>query len=460
MVGIREDFFKRMACFLGEEVKTFAEALSRSEFPALRVNTLKLTPKHFAERSPFPLEPVPWCPAGFVVPDIGARPALHPYHAAGLYYLQDPASMLAGVILDPQPGEWVLDLCAAPGGKATHLAARMQNRGVLVANDPNPRRVPVLARNLERMGVTCAVVLQEEPARLAQHFAGLFDRVLVDAPCSGEATLAHDPEARRRWSPKTIRKMAALQSHILKQAARLTRLGGYLLYATCTFSPEENEEVIASFLQAHPEFRLVEVKRHPLFDRGHPEWSRFSLPELVRAVRLWPHRGPGKGHFYALLRREGKETPFRPQPRDLLPPEAEKAYRNFCDQYLESLPAEEGLVLWREGIFRTSLPLEMLEGLRVLRPGWWLGSLKQEGFVPDHALALGIRTEQVNQVLSLSPSDPMLKAYLRGEELPLAGQEGWVLVAVEEFPVGWGYCRQGRLRNFYPRAWRLLGTGI
>ncbi|ACX52377.1 Fmu (Sun) domain protein [Ammonifex degensii KC4] len=455
MAGRWEDFLQRMACLLGEEVKPFAEALRRSEFPALRVNTLKLLPEHFAKRSPFPLEPVPWCPEGFVVPDIGARPALHPYHAAGLYYLQDPAAMLAGVLLDPRPGEWVLDLCAAPGGKATHLAARLQNCGVLVANDPNPRRVTVLARNLERIGVTCAVVLQEEPARLAQRFAGLFDRVLVDAPCSGEATLAHDPEARRRWSPKKLRSMAAWQGRILAEAARLTRPGGYLLYATCTFAPEENEEVIASFLEAHPEFRLVEVERHPLFDRGHPEWSRLPLPELARAVRLWPHRGPGKGHFYALLQKEGEETPPRPQPRNLLPLEAEKAYRTFCERHLKDAPAKEGLVLWWEGVYRVPLPLEMLEGLRVLRPGWWLGSFKQGKFVPDHALALGIKAKQANQVLSFSLSDPRLKAYLRGEELPLNAEEGWVLVAVEEFPLGWGYCRQGRLRNFYPRAWRL-----
>ncbi|RDV82998.1 RsmB/NOP family class I SAM-dependent RNA methyltransferase [Ammonifex thiophilus] len=455
MAGRWEDFLQRMARLLGEEVKPFAEALKRPEPPALRVNTLKLLPEHFAKRSPFPLDPVPWCPEGFVVLDARARPALHPYHVAGLYYLQDPAAMLAGVLLDPQPGEWVLDLCAAPGGKATHLAARMQNCGVLVANDPNPRRVTVLARNLERMGVTCAVVLQEEPARLAQRFAGLFDRVLVDAPCSGEATLAFDPEARRRWSPRTVCKMAALQSHILQHAARLIRPGGLLLYATCTFAPEENEEVIASFLRTHPEFHLVEVERHPLFDRGRPEWIHPYLPELARAVRLWPHRGPGKGHFYALLQREGEKASSHPHPGNSLPPEAAKAYRSFCERHLKGTPAEEGLILWREGIYRVPLPFKMLEGLRVLRPGWWLGIFKQGEFRPDHALALGMKTKQAKRVLSLLPSDPRLKAYLRGEEFPLDAEEGWVLIAVEEFPLGWGYCRQGKLRNFYPRAWRL-----
>lgn len=456
MARIPEEFLKRMASLLGEETEPFAQALCRPEPPAIRVNTLKVAPQRFAERSPFPLEPVPWCPEGFLVLDTEARPALHPYHAAGLYYIQDAAAMLSKDILAPQPGDWVLDLCAAPGGKTTHLAAAMQNRGVLVANDPNPRRLTVLARNLERMGVTCAVVLQEEPERLAERFAGLFDRVLVDAPCSGESTLASDPEARRRWSPKAICRMASLQSHILEQAARLVRPGGYLLYATCTFSPEENEEVIASFIREHPDFSLAEAKRHRLFDKGHPGWSRIPLPELELAVRLWPHRGPGKGHFYALLRRKEGTAPARPSnPCSFLTPEAEKAYLEFCERCLTAAPAADGLVIWNGGIYRTPLPLEMLAGLRLLRPGWWLGSLRDGRFVPDHALALGMRPGQAKSVLSFSPSDPHLRAYLRGEEIA-ATAEGWVLVAVEEFPLGWGYCRQGRLKNFYPRHWRLL----
>lgn len=453
MGGIPELFLERMTSLLREEVSQFAQALRLPGPPALRVNTLKITPASFAERSPFPLEQVPWCPEGFVVTDLQARPALHPYHSAGLYYLQDPAAMLAAVLLDPQPGECVLDLCAAPGGKATHLAARMQNKGVLVANDPNFQRVTVLARNLERMGVTCAVVLQEEPVRLVQRFSGFFDRVLVDAPCSGEATFASDPKARRRWSSKKVAAMAALQRHILDSAASLVRPGGYLLYATCTFSPEEDEDVVALFLQDHPEFHLVDVTGHPSFDRGHPEWSRLSVPELKQAVRLWPHRGPGKGHFYALLQRKGEGNTFRPHLRSLLPPEAQKAYRAFCEKYLKTVPAEEGLILWRDGIYRTPLPLEMLNGLRLLRPGWWLGSLRRGEFAPDHALALGIKAEQASQVLSFSPSDPQLRAYLRGEELALEGCEGWVLVAAEEFPLGWGWARRGRLRNLYPRAW-------
>ncbi|MGB9791368.1 MAG: RsmB/NOP family class I SAM-dependent RNA methyltransferase [Thermacetogeniaceae bacterium] len=456
MARIPEEFFKRMASLLGDEAESFIQALSSPEFPAIRVNPLKLAPQHFAERSPFPLEPVPWCPEGFLVTDREARPALHPYHSAGLYYLQDPAAMLSTAFLSPQPGEWVLDLCAAPGGKTTHIAAAMENKGVLVANDPNPRRVTVLARNLERMGVTCAVVLQEEPERLAERFAGLFDRVLVDAPCSGEATLAHDAEVRRRWSLKAIRRMASLQRHILNQAARLTRPGGYLLYATCTFSPEENEEVIAAFIEDHPDFSLAEVKRHQLFDRGHPEWSRLQLPELERAVRLWPHRGPGKGHFYALMRRKGDETPPRPQPSNTLPPQAERAYKEFCERCLTSSPAEDGLILWGSGIYRIPLPPAMLGDLRVLRPGWWLGNLKDGRFIPDHALALGIKPEQARRRLSFTPSDPMLRSYLSGEELTLEEAEGWVLVTVEEFPLGWGYCRQGRLKNFYPRPWRAL----
>jgi precorrin-6B methylase 2 len=280
--------------------------------------------------------------------------------------------MAAAPLLAPQPDEWVLDLCAAPGGKTTHLAARMGNQGVLVANEIHPRRARVLAENLDRLGVTNALVVNESPSRLADRWEGLFDRVLVDAPCSGEGMFGREEAAAREWSEEAVRGCARRQSAILEDAARTVRPGGFLLYATCTFAPEENEGVIARFLKNHPEFDPVEVPFHPALDRGHPEWVGEGDARIGRAVRLWPHRGPGRGHFYALLRRAGDERPRRGRFADRLPGRVRALYDAFVRQVLRDAP-QTGLIFRDGRVYRTAVPPELWEGLRVFRPGGLLG---------------------------------------------------------------------------------------
>ncbi len=439
-------FLQRMAAWLGPEFPAFLEALQAPHPTGLRVNSLKISPEAFPARSPFPLQPVPWCPEGFIVPEATARPGIHPYHEAGLYYLQDPAAMLAAPLLAPQPGEWVLDLCAAPGGKTTHLAARMQNQGVLVANEIHPRRVRVLAENLDRCGVTHAMVLNETPDRLAARWEGLFDRVLVDAPCSGEGMFGREEAAARDWSEEAVRGCARRQSAILEAAARLVRPGGDLLYATCTFAPEENEGVIGRFLRAHPDFDLMDVP-DAVGDSGHPEWVGETDVRLRRAVRLWPHRGPGRGHFYALLRRAGNERPYRPRPRTRLPGRTRALYDEFVRQTFQAPPSDEGLLVVGRHLYRAVLPPEMWEGLRVFRPGWMLGQVEGTAFVPSRALATGIRPEAAREVCRLELHDPALAAFLRGETIPGPDTSGWVLVTVEEFPLGWARATRRGLRS-------------
>ncbi len=439
-------FLQRMAAWLGPEFPAFLEALQAPHPTGLRVNSLKISPEAFSARSPFPLQPVPWCPEGFVVPEATARPGIHPYHEAGLYYLQDPAAMLAAPLLAPQPGEWVLDLCAAPGGKTTHLAARMQNRGVLVANEIHPRRVRALAENLDRCGVTHAMVLNETPDRLAARWKGLFDRVLVDAPCSGEGMFGREEAAARDWSEETVRGCARRQSAILDAAAPLVRPGGYLLYATCTFAPEENEGVISRFLRDHPDFDLTDVPE-AIGDTGHPEWVGETEVRLGRAVRLWPHRGPGQGHFYALLRRAGDERPHHPRPRTRLPGRMRALYNEFVQQALRGPLPDEDLLVLGNHLYRAVLPPKMWEGLRVFRPGWLLGQVEGTAFVPFRALASGIRPEAAREVYRLELTDPNLAAFLRGETIPGPSVSEWVLVTVEEFPLGWARATRRGLRR-------------
>ncbi len=442
-----------MQALLGDEFPVFLASYEQPPSVGLRVNTLKLSPEAFQQIAPFPLKPIPWVAAGFTLPP-EARPGKHPYHTAGLYYLQDPAAMAVAELCAPRPGERVLDLAAAPGGKTTHLAALMQGRGLLVANDLHPRRVQTLAKNVERWGVSNVIVLNETPPRLAAHFGAFFDRVLVDAPCSGEGMFRKDPAARGEWSPKLVKSCAVRQDAILADAARLVRPGGWLVYATCTFAPEEDEGTLARFLAAHPDYDLIVAPDHPGFSPGRPEWIAAPEARLARPVRLWPHHAPGEGHFIALLRRAESTAPpaHTPasQPRSLPRPAAED-FAAFAAAALRWEPPRERLALFGSHLYLLLEDCPALQGLRVVHWGWWLGNARKNRFEPAHALAAGLKGEHARLTLPLTPEDPALKAYLRGEVVASPGEDGWVLVTVDGFPLGWGKRVQGRLKPRLPK---------
>ncbi len=428
------EFLSRMQTWLGDEFPAFLQALGKRDY-GLRLNPRRGDFASLQGKLPWSVEPVPWCEAGvWLQKDFS--PGLHPYHAAGVYYLQDPSAMAAGVLLDPRPGEWVLDLAAAPGGKASHLAARMHNQGVLVANEISRRRASVLAMNLERFGVTNALITNETPERLADRWPQLFDAVLVDAPCSGEGTFARDPQTLRQWSLKLVHSYAHRQREIMSQAARLVRPGGRLLYGTCTFSPEENEAIIAAFLAERPDFELVELSL-PGMASGRPEWCAASS-SLRKTGRFWPHLAPGHGHFYALLHRldgdlvERPDLAFRP-----LPGRVRNLYRQGVGAALTITPPEERLVLDKhDNLYVAPLPPSLWRELHVLRPGWWLASLRHGKVQPDHALAMSLRPDEAREVCDLAPDDPRLSRYLNGGFWRDDGPNGFVLVTVDGFPLG------------------------
>jgi len=476
--ALPEEFLARMAVLLGDEYEEFRAALMQPPSVGLRVNTLKVSPEAFRALSPFELAPVDWCAEGFVwqvtvtsevtVTCVTCQPGKHPHHAAGLYYLQEPSAMAAATLLAPRPGERVLDLCAAPGGKATHIAALMQGEGLLVANDIRARRARVLAQNLERCGVRNCIVLNESPARLAERFPGFFDRILVDAPCSGEGMFRKSEEARRAWSPKHVRGCTRRQGEIMASAARMLRPGGLLAYVTCTFAPEENERVIARFLRNHPDFTVEAAERYLGFAPGRPDWlegpERAVGQALAKAVRLWPHRLVGEGGFIALLRREGDTAVPAPlvRPRRELPARARQAFEAFCQEHLIGMSAAEfRLVASGQQLYALPSDAPNLNGLRVVRPGWWLGSFRGNRFRPSQALAMGLTCETVRQALDLPSEGEEVFAYLRGEPLAAAGDDGWVLIAVDGYPLGWGWRVRGVVKSRYPRAWRnMAGASI
>ncbi len=483
---IPQAFLERMQSLLGDEFPTFLACLAQPATTGLRVNTLKISPEGFRAISPFPLSSIPWSPAGFLIDpasqsDTSSPPGKHPYHAAGLYYLQDPSAMIAAQILAPQPGERVLDIAAAPGGKATHLAALMQGEGLLVANEIHTQRAWDLAQNLERCGVRNAAITNEPPGRLAEHFGAFFDRVLVDAPCSGEGMFRKSEAARAAWAPELIQGCATRQNAILKNAARMVRTGGWLAYTTCTFAPEENEAVVARFLDENPDFELVspslpsleppnETGTHekslpqhiPGISSGCPEWTTYPdhpvqhTSRVQQTVRLWPHRTFGEGHFIALLRR-AKGAAVSP-PRTWVPSTVPKHLRQVFTDFRRSnlSPDHMGERLLLSGAYLYQLPSHLpdLSNLRVIHPGWWLGVFKNERFLPTHALAMGLQAKDVLRVVNLDSTGSQVLAYLRGESLPSQGEDGWVMVTVDGYPLGWGK-RVGRtLKNHYPRGLR------
>jgi len=444
------DFIRRMRGWLGDEADAFFTALTKRDI-GLRLNPARGPLDDLRARILWETQPIPWCPEGMWLQE-EAQAGAHLYHTLGVYYMQDPSAMAAAVLLNPQPDEWVLDLAAAPGGKATHIAARMMSTGVLVANEVVRRRASVLAMNVERMGVTNALVVNETPERMAARWPGLFDAVLVDAPCSGEGTFSRDSQAIRDWSLDTVFGNSRRQKQILDQTAPLVRRGGRLLYGTCTFAPEENEAVIASFLASHPDFEIADLPQVPGLYPGRPEW--VNAPEtLRRAGRFWPHTGPGHGHFYALLRRQGEPPNDLPErwTGNAIPGRIWNLYQKTISETLTAPVSVDGLLLTKDDdLYVTPMDPKLWEGLHVLRPGWWVASLRHNKIWPDQALATALRPGDVRDVVDLAQDDPRLANYLRGGFWPDRGPAGYVLVTVDGFSLGWAKRGDGRLRSRYP----------
>ncbi len=451
-------YITQMKSMLHHDAEAFLASYAEPRATGLRLNTLKSGDSAsyddaIAEaKQRFGLQPVPWCADGYYYEE-PARPGKHPYHAAGLYYIQEPSAMSSVELLAPLPGETILDLAAAPGGKTTQIAARMQGAGLLIANEIHPARAKILSENVERMGIRNAIVTQAAPDELSARFPQFFDRIMLDAPCSGEGMFRKDPDAIAEWSVEHTQMCAARQADILEHAAIMLRPGGVLAYSTCTFNRLENEECIEQFLLRHPEF------------------------SLQRMERLWPHEVRGEGHFVAVLRKQadGSDTELsgpsrrgvskrsRTDGRSRSAASADmELWHAFCSQSLPGFtlglgqPLRFGEALyWLPQPTGGELPAAALDGLRILRPGLQLGYVRKGRFEPAHALALAVPASSAAWVQSYDGDDPLLAAYLRGETLPAAsGSSGWGLVAVEGLPLGWGKASGGQVKNHLPKGLR------
>jgi NOL1/NOP2/sun family putative RNA methylase len=472
-MSLPANFKGRMQNLLGAEAEELFEALTGPAVTGLRVNTLKLSPEEFQKiwaseaRGQFiesdstnALTSVPWCPSGFVISN-DVRAGKHPFHAAGLYYLQEPSAMAVAEALAPRANELILDLAAAPGGKTTHSAALTKNHSVIVANEVSRGRTRSLSENLERVGSTHSVITNEEVTRLAKHWGAVFDRVLLDAPCSGEGMFRKATEALEMWSERNVLGCAKRQANLINDAAQLVKVGGYLVYSTCTFAPEENEHVIAKFLKDHPEFELCDI---PLAGttHGRPEWLSPELQNrnLDKTIRLFPHQVLGEGHFVAKLQKTTGEnanvrtTHFNPVPREI-----EKQWLEFCRATFTKQPFSDlQLTMFGEKLFAVPNNVPTLRGLKALRTGVWLGSFEgskqKPRFEPSHSLALALKKEELGERLELSLNNESIQRYTQGLELESEGQDGWLVLTVAGFPLGWGRRSKGIIKNAYPKGLR------
>ncbi len=423
-------FLERMEKQLGQEYPAFLASLERPRAVALRMNPLKAS----VPTLPFVGERVPWEPMGYYY-DGKSRPGLHPFHEAGVYYLQEASAMAPVQLLDPQPKEKICDLCAAPGGKSTQIAGRMMGQGFLLCNEYSPKRAKILSRNIERMGVANALVTNETPQRLAQRYPDFFDKVLVDAPCSGEGMFRKEEAAVTDWSQETVQMCANRQQDILEQAAKLVRPGGRLVYSTCTFAPEENEQTVAEFLQNHPTFSLESVAA-PWFTEVEPG-----------IYRMWPHKLLGEGHFAAVLKRSDAESASHsPCKGEKLPAQ----WTDFSKAMGITLP-EGKAVQFGNSLCWVSAEMPDISKLKVLRAGLELGEMRKDRFEPAHALALWL--DSCLNCQDLHPDSKEIIDYLHGNVIP-SEKKGWCLVTVGGYPIGWGKGDGRILKNHYPKGLR------
>lgn len=472
------EFEKKMKAFLGNEWDDFLYSYDNNRFQALRFNTLKVQSPEERMRILKTLKissdkKVSWANEAYYF-DENVRPGKHPYHEMGLYYIQEPSAMSAAALLAPKPGMRVLDLCAAPGGKSTQLATYLGDSGLLVSNEINTQRSRILSQNIERMGIKNAIVTNEDSFVLASHFPGFFNAIQVDAPCSGEGMFRKLPEAIEQWSMENVAICAARQKEILDNAAVMLKPGGVIVYSTCTFSKEENEDVIEYFLERHPDFTLEEMER------------------------FWPHKVDGEGHFVAKLVRRGsvneldagydvcedscnkvedtglkadrktKKNKNSKNRKNETKPALTKENMKLLSEFLDETISEDvaawiknsRLVMFGEQLYRLPDMEVDIKGLKVQRAGLHIGEFKKQRFEPSHSLALALKLNDAKNVVKLTCDNPQTIGFFNGQSVILSDEQaveckkGWALVCVDGYTAGWGKVNGTQVKNHYPKGLR------
>ena len=496
------EFLERMKHMLGEEFDAFLKSYDQPKAYGLRINPLKCGEDFSTKDLPFTLRPVEWAEEGFYA-ELEERPGKHPLHEGGAYYIQEPSAMSVVSLLAPEPGDKVCDLCAAPGGKSTHIAGRLLGKGLLVSNEIFPARAKILSQNLERFGAGNCVVCNEPPDKMASHFPLFFDKIVVDAPCSGEGMFRKDDTAIQEWTPNQVTICKERQEMILECADQMLAPGGIMVYSTCTFAPEEDEQMILWFLTTHPDYELEDWQEILPADCGLESGRESFLnaaastetatgtegtfctshnsPLIAKTLRLWPHKLHGEGHFAARLRKKGslfqKEHPEEAIFQTKLTKGKKKTnnkkkteltdYEEFIAQFLtfssktdtysitSLLSKGENYQYFGDELYLVPDQMNTLAGLKTVRPGLHLGTRKKNRFEPAHALAMALKPEDVTQYTECSLEDAL--RYLKGETISCSPEfKSWTLVSYQGISLGWGKAQNGNLKNHYPKGLRIF----
>ena len=496
MQPLPQQYKERMRDLLGKEYDAFISSYEDERRFGLRINPLKVDPDDQKILNTILSDPrisvstddaVPWCYEGYYY-DKDSCPGRSPYHEAGAYYIQEPSAMAVCEALDPAPGEIICDLCAAPGGKTTHIAGRMKGEGVLVSNEIVTDRARILSSNVERMGIPNCIVTNESPDVMAMRFAGFFDKVCVDAPCSGEGMFRKEPKAREEWSIDNVNMCADRQRMILDCAANMVTSGGILVYSTCTFEPAENEQVIASFLSAHPGWEIEDVQIKGMSTRGRNEWvsDKPDGIDLSRTVRIWPHISDGEGHFIARLKKSGNK-PVKKQivRNEDLKRKNVRLYDEVLrflhtellvtdvedeDQVLKIMSSDhtgQNIIEFGDHIYMLpdGISKERLDGIRVIRPGLELAVRRKNRLEPAHALAMSVSPDVIRNRCNVNMDDAI--RFMRGETIPVDHacssdadnacniiDGSWTVMTLNGITLGWGKYMNGIVKNHYPKGLR------
>ncbi|WP_297132185.1 RsmF rRNA methyltransferase first C-terminal domain-containing protein [Terrisporobacter sp.] len=433
MTNLPQQFLDEMKEILGQEFDNFLKSYDDPKTTGLRLNTMKMSKKELLDLDLFQLTDIPWSKEGFYYDESIDRPGKNPLHESGAYYLQEPSAMSVVPKLDVQEGDKVLDLCAAPGGKSTYILSKLNNTGLLISNEINPTRIKALGENLERFGAKNCIITNTDSSNLKKVFTGYFDKIVIDAPCSGQGMFRKDEVAIKDWSYSKVLECQSIQKEIIRDGFRMLKKDGILVYSTCTFAKEENEYVIEEFI------------------------NEFEDADLIEMHRLWPHQVKGEGHFVAKIRKSSDEECYTKKVKTKSLNKELKDYREFEKKFL-NVDIKGDFYLKGENLYLLPDNCPDTKKLKVLRNGLHLGILKKNRFEPSHALSHYLKIDDAKYVENLKIDDTKALEYLKGNTLNTNQSRGWVLVTIEGIPLGWGKESNGILKNHYPKGLRINYT--